>query len=323
MHWYDAAVIAVAAILVIRGWFRGLVREVVEVALLLLGTLVVFRLSGPIGTVLSAMANIPYEVGRIVAGVVIFAGLIVGSMVLGRVIVIALKVLPGGSLLNRVGGSAMGAVYAAVIVVLATTMISVLPLPDEREAAIDEAIGESDLGSLIVDPEGQTQEFLRSLSGESLYASVLSLRSVVGNRLAAGTLPIPLPTVEPSAVAVRSDDAAVVFAGLNEARVAFGGEPLTWSPDLAAVAETRAARVYVSRRLQLDGRLESDLSNAAIPGTIHTEAVVIASLPDGIIEAFESTSLYADALFDSRYRDIGVGVVDGPYGLVSVFVISA
>jgi uncharacterized membrane protein required for colicin V production len=319
---YDLVAVAVAAGFVIRGWLRGFVREVIELLVLVSGVVVVFRFSAPIGTVLSAMANIPYELARIVGGVVAFVVLVVGGAIVSRVIVGALKIVPGASVLNRFGGAAVGLAFAAVIIVLGTTMIGVAPLPTDGIEAVDREIGSSNIGAEIVTPNGRVQGFMGSLSGESMYGSILAIRQIAGDRLAAGTIPFPLPTVEQSELASDIEGAQAVFAGLNSYRVAVGQDPLTWSRDLEDVAEKRAKRTYVSGQLSLDDRLDADLAGASIPGTIHTDGIVIGASTDGVIEAFTTTSRYAEALADSEFRRAGVALVVGPYGLVSVFVVS-
>lgn len=322
MNVYDLVVIGVAAGLALRGWLRGFVREAVEVIVLVVGVVVIFRFSAPIGTVLSAMANIPYEVARIVGGGVVFGVIVLGSAILSRVIVVALKIVPGASVLDRVGGAAVGLLYASVFVVLATTMLGVAPFPNDITDRLDEQVNGSAIGSEIVEPQGWIQGYVGSLSGESLYGSVLAIRQIVGDRLAAGTLPIPLPTVDRDELASLIEESEAVFSGLNSYRVAEGQEPLTWSSDLASVADTRARRAYLSGELSLDDRLDADLASSSIPGTIHIDAIVIGASVDGVVEAFTTTPSYAAALAGAEYRRGAVAVVEGPYGLVSVVVVS-
>jgi uncharacterized protein YkwD len=163
---------------------------------------------------------------------------------------------------------------------------------------------------------------MASLSGESMYGSILAIRQIAGDRLAAGTIPIPLPSVEHLELASDTEGAQAVFAGLNSHRVAMGQEPLTWSNDLGEVADERTKRTYVSGQLSLDDRLDADLADASIPGTIHTDGIVIGASTDGVVEAFTTTPRYSEALTGSEFRRVGIAVVDGPYGLVSVFVVS-
>jgi hypothetical protein len=80
--------------------------------------------------------------------------------------------------------------------------------------------------------------------------------------------------------------------------------------------------VYHSGTLALDPGLGTALEAQGVPGTINTEMVVLAASTDGVAEAFVGASAYRDAIFETQYRKAGIGVIDGPYGLLAVLVLS-
>ena len=127
---YDLIVAAIAIALVVRGWMRGVLREALEVAVLVVGVFLVFRLSPVVGSIFAGMANIPYEVARIAAGTFLFFVLVVGGALVARVVSTALKLVPGATFLNRIGGAAVGAGYAALVVILGTTVLSAAHLSE-------------------------------------------------------------------------------------------------------------------------------------------------------------------------------------------------
>jgi uncharacterized membrane protein required for colicin V production len=323
VYLYDWIVLGIAAAFVVRGWRRGLVREAVEVAVLVGGAVVVFRLAPAVGTILAGMANVPYEAARLAGGVVLFFALIIGGALVSRVIAGALKIMPGATALNRLGGSLIGFAYAAVVVVLATTLLAVAPLSEGVRASIEERMLESRVGSELLEADGEVQQIVASLSGESIFGSVIAVRQAVGDRLAAGTIPVPFPSVDRSDLSSKPAIADDIFDALNVHRIQQGLLPLAFSADLAPIAESRALRVYLSGVLALDDRLAADLSGAAVPGTIHTDMVVIAASGDGASEAILDAAGYSDKLEDSVYRTAAVGVIDGPYGLITVVVLAA
>lgn len=323
METYDWIVLAIAGVLVVRGWFRGAMREALDVSLLLFGSLLVFRLSPAVGTVLAGMANIPYEVARVVAGILLFGVLIVGSIVAGKFIASAAHIIPGVTTLNKLLGASIGFVYAAVVVVLATTLIAATPLPATAESSVETNIGGSAVGSYVASPNGLIGKSLSVLSGQEILRSVIAVRQAVGDRLMAGTIPIPLPRVDDEVLSPSQSDAQEVFDTLNRDRLSEGLEPLAWSPDLAVVAVARATDTYRSGFLSLDGDLSGALEAAGIPGTIHADMVVIGASTDGVVEAIVTTSDYRRMVVDPAYRKSGVGVVQGPYGLIAVQVLSA
>ena len=81
--------------------------------------------------------------------------------------------------------------------------------------------------------------------------------------------------------------------------------------------------MYGSGLLTLDDDLGTALAAAGIPGTISDDLVVIAASPDGIVEAIVGVDAYRSLIEDADYRKAGIGVVEGPYGLIAVQVVSA
>lgn len=319
---YDWAIVAIAGAFLIRGWRRGAIREAIDIALLLFGTIVVFRMSPMVGTIVSGMANVPYEVGRVIAGGLIFLILIVGSILLGRVIATALHIVPGGRSIDRLGGSAIGLGYGVIAVVLGTTLMSVLPLPASARTVVDESIAGSSVGSVVIDPAGPIQPAISLTSGATVLTSVNAVREAVGQRLAAGTIPIPFPSPDRSELAPSQATAQEVFDEINRERISEGLDPLAWSSDLAIVAVSRSTHVYASGLLTLDDQLPRAMKAAGIPGTINNDLVVMAGSADGLAEAIVSTGPYRAIVIDPAFRKAGVGVVEGPYGLVAVQVLT-
>jgi len=319
---YDLIVAAIVVAFVVRGWMRGLLREALEVAALLVGIFLVFRLSPVVGSIISGMANVPFEVARIVAGVVLFFVLIIGGALVARLMSAMLHVVPGATVLNRIGGAFIGAGYATLVIVLATTLASVVPMPGGVRGTVDESIGASQVGRRILEPSGPVQQIVSSVSGEDVFSTVIAIQDAVGARLAAGTIPIPLPGVGDSPLPPSQIAAQQVFDSLNRTRIAEGLDPLGWSGDLAVVAVTRASSVYRSGRLALDDDLAESMAAQGLPGTINTEMVVLAATPEGVAEAFRGATIYKAAIFDRQYRKAGVGIIDGPYGLLAVQVLS-
>lgn len=322
MQVYDWVIVAIAAVFAFRGWRRGLVREIVEIAVLFAGTMIVFRMSPAVGAVLSGMANIPPEAARITGGVVILIVLMVGSFLVSRIVAGSLKIVPGATTLNRLGGALVGIGYTFLIVVVATTLISAAPLPSNLRESFDASVEDSVVGALIVSPDGVVQSWFATVSGEGIFGAVIAVRDAVGDRLMAGTLPIPLPGVGDSALVPSQSAAESVFDDLNAVRINSGVDPLASSPDLAIVAVARADDVYRSGFLRLDDSLDDALAAQGIPGTITGEMLVIAATPNGLSEAFLSVESYRAMTVDSAFRKAGVGVVKGPYGLISVVVFS-
>ncbi len=320
---YDVIIAAIAAALVIRGWMRGVLREALELAVLLVGSFLVFRLSPVIGSIIAGMANIPYEVARIAAGVILFVVLVIGGALVARLLSLSLKLVPGATVLNRLGGAIVGAGYAALVVVLGTTLLSAAPMSGGVRITVAESVGASPIGARIIEPNGAIQRTVASVSGEKIFTAVAAPQETVGARLVAGTLPIPLPAVGEAALPPSQTAAHLVFDSLNRIRILEGLDPLGRSGELAVVGVSRGDQVYRSGTLALDNGLAGALEAQGVPGTINTEMVVLAASTDGVAEAFVGATAYREAILDTQYRRAGIGVIDGPYGLLTVLILSA
>ena len=322
MSAYDWAIIVVGITFVVVGWRRGLLREAIDLGLLVFGSLIVFRLSPVLGTIVSGMANIPYEVGRVLAGVFVFVGLVVGAILVGRIVASTMRVVPGVTTLDKLGGAAIGLGFAFVVTVLGTTLLVASPLPDGVRSPFAEAVEASPVGSSLIDASGVARPIVAVITGDELYGAVIAVREAVGERLIAGTIPIPFPSVDGVDLSPSQTLAQKVFDDVNRERISAGIDPLAWSPDLALVSVSRASNVYQSGVLALDAELSAALAAAGVPGTIHTDMVVMAASADGLVEAITTASAYDATITDPTFRKAGVGVVDGPYGLVAVQVLS-
>lgn len=322
MQVYDWVVLVVVAAFAVRGWRRGLMREVVELGVLFVGTILVFRLSPIVGAVIAGMANIPSELARVLGGLVILVALVVGAAFVSRLLSISMKIVPGASTINRLGGTLVGMGYAVLIVVLATTLLTAAPLPTIVRDSFDSSVQESVIGSEIVAPGGLVQTTFSSVSGEQIFGAVISVRDAVGDRLMVGTLPIPLPGVGDDRLVPSQAAAQQVFDEVNAERIKKGVDPLGWSSELAIVSVSRANNVYRSGVLRLDDGLEGALEAEGIPGTIHDEMLAIAASPNGLAEALVSSTAYEAMISDPQFKRAGVGVVEGPYGLIVVQVLS-
>jgi hypothetical protein len=133
---------------------------------------------------------------------------------------------------------------------------------------------------------------------------------------------VPFPSAERSDLSSQPPIADAVFHDLNRHRIEQGLVPLVFSADLAPIAEVRAVRVYLSGVLALDDRLDADLLASGVPGTIHEEMVVISASGDGAAEALLQTAAYKQLIQDPAYRKAAVGAIHGPYGLITVVVLS-
>ena len=158
----DLIAVAVLVLLVIRGWVRGFVREAIDVATLVLGAILAFRLAPLVGRLVTGVFGWSPEPARILGGAAIFVVITIGAAFAGSAIHRALNKLPGTSLLNHVAGAGLGAVYAAVLAIVAVTLVSAVPLP----AVLSDELEDSVVAATIIDPDGPAQRAVGAISGD-------------------------------------------------------------------------------------------------------------------------------------------------------------
>ena len=123
----DFILLGVFGLFGVRGWRRGLVREALDVLTLIIGAVLAFRMARPIGAVIVEIMDISPEVARIVGGIVAFIAISIGASIAAHFLHRSIRILPGLPLLNRLGGAALGLVYALVLATLAFSFLRVLP----------------------------------------------------------------------------------------------------------------------------------------------------------------------------------------------------
>ncbi len=296
----DLVVFSLLALLVVRGWSRGFVRQAIDVATLIVGAALALRLAAPLGSLITATLGWSPHLARIVGGAVLFLGLSIAAGVAGGVIHRSLHHLPGTNLLNRGAGAALGALYATVLVIVVLSLLAALPLPSAMASAMER----SKVAKRVVDPDGPAQHLVGAVSGDRAMQSMIWLQRVVGDWLLVGDgdQGVGLPG-ESSGLRPSVEGARTVAAAVNEARAAAGETPLTWVDEMSVSAVARAGVIY------RDGSFTGD---EPVPGV--EERLVLAPTMATAAQAVDGAG---------PYRAGGIGVVDGPYGVLVVVLLEA
>jgi membrane protein required for colicin V production len=307
----DFIVLALVVSLVVRGWVRGLVREAIDIGTLIIGALLAFRLAPTAGRLLSDLTDLSPEPARVIGGVVLFIAITVGATILGSVIHRSIKHLPGLTTLNRIGGAALGVVYAVVLVVVAATLLSAAPM----SSAVADEVDQSAVIAFVVEPDSVAQDVIGLLSGDRALQSMIWIRGAVdGWTIDPRVTDVTLPGMDiESGVHASSGTALFLFEEINRDRSEAGLNPLTWSESMSLVAVTRAFDVYRSGSFEAASPIADRLSVVDISGSASDEYLLLAPTPDGLAEAANT---------GEGFTAVGVGVVDGPLGLMAVIVLA-
>ena len=303
----DVLVGTILILLVIRGWMKGLIREAIDVGTLIVGAVIALRLAPVAGRLLTAIFGMSPEASRLVGGVLLFVAIWVGASVAGMLIQRSIKILPGLSTLNRLGGAALGAVYTIVLVVIGLTLMSAAPLP----SAVAEEVDRSAVAAYVSEPVGGPQRAFGLISGDRALQSMAWIRGTVDAWVIDPTVTnVTIPLIDGGAgIHVSSDAARSLFDAINNERIDNGLQPLEWSDSVAIVATTRAYTAYRSGSFVPEVSIEDDLTASDVTFVDANEGIVLAATTEGLAVAFDSGGAFTHA---------GVGVVEGPYGLIAV-----
>lgn len=306
--------------LTIRGWMRGFVKEIISLAVLVVGTVASFRLSTPLGRVFAAMSGASPDASRLVAGIAIFLGVAVGAALISRVLHLGMRVLPGVSTLNRAAGAALSLVAMALVVTLAASLATVVPLPEAVAAEMEQ----STVADTLTQPGGVPQRVLGFLSGDRVVEITLRIRELTGNARAVATSgnPVQIPAAAGAELERLPDTEDAVFALLNRERVAAEVAPLPRSSGLDQIAYDLAMEGYTTGRLRIYEGLEfrALLNSVGLPSIARTQSVVLAASPEAGHAAIVEES--ASPMTGPEYSKAGIAVIRGPQGLLIVEVLT-
>ncbi len=309
------------ASLAVRGWLRGLVREAMDLAGLVLGVLVAFRLSGPTGSFLVERFGVGPEVARLAAGIVLLILTGTGLSIVAYKLTRIMK-LPGLNLTNRLLGSLLALAWGTLIAMAVVAVVRALPLP----AAATEALDSSEVASQITGPDSLPSEIFLALAGDDVLSSLGRLRTTVGGErlVLDGDDRVEIQAAAPEELEVADGDARLVFAALNRERVDREREPLVWSEGLAAVALGHAQEMYVegyvSHVSPITGTVADRVKAADIPLVAVGENLALASSAAAVHLALMDSDGHRANILSVDFDRVGVAAVQGPLGLMVVQV---
>ena len=316
----DLVLGAALVILAIYGWMQGLVRAVISLAVLVVGTVASFRLSGPLGEVVADMSGTSPDAARMVAGLGVFMLITIAAAILSRMLHLGIRFLPGVSTLNRAAGAALTLAASALAITILLSLASVAPLPE----AFAEEIEGSVVAETLTEPDGMPQQVLGMMSGDRVVELNLRIRELTGDRSAVASSSVPV-VVPPSAAADLNRVPAAeedMFQLLNEERVAQEASPVVRSSGLDQVAFDLAMQGYGSGTIEVDNETElrDRLNRAGIPTTARAEIAVLAASPEAghaaLVERVPSV------MGSAEFTKAGVVVLEGPVGLLIIEILT-
>ncbi len=306
--------------LFVRGWMRGLVRELIGLAVIVVGIFLAFRLSGPAGGLVEDMTGTGADVSRFIGGVAVFLLISVGGAAVSFVLHRGIRFLPGLPTMNRVGGAGFAAAAGLLVTTVALSALALVPLSESWQQRVDD----SAIGGFLIEPGGLPQTALGFVGGDSVVSTVLDLQDLVGERhLVGSTARITLPPADADDLKYAQRDSTKVYELVNATRVDAGSDPLTRSVVLDGVAEDLAMDLYMSGSFGIAPDVEERIEDSGLPVVAAVEVVGLGASPDSVHEGLIGEPATASTLEGADFRRMGVAAVHGPIGLVTVVLLAA
>jgi membrane protein required for colicin V production len=305
--------------LLVRGWRRGFVRESLDLVGLVVGLWVAIRLSGPLGEFLADRFGATPEVATIGAGIALFLLFGVAMSIAAHYLSKVMN-LPGLTLVNRLGGAAVAALWGIAIVLVIVNLSRVLPFTDDR-------FDDSTVAQAIAGPDAVPQQVFLGLGSDGILAPLASIQDLFGGNRAVpeSNEVLQIPSAAPDEVRQVRDETGPFLERVNEHRAERGLAPLGVSGSLVAVAEQRAVEMYTTGRISRDhppgGSVADDVAEAGVRLAVVGENLALAiswrAAFDAMLESPTALTLLDDPAFDRT----GLSIVDGPTGRLVVLVL--
>ena len=309
------------AVLLIRGWMRGFVRETMDLVGVVAGVAIGFRLSGPVGEFLSDSFGTSPEVSQIMAGVAIFLLVGIGASLLAGWLS-RITNLPGLRLGNKALGSAVALAWGVFLAVLVLSVAVALPLPEQ----VDEQMQGSAIARELTDPEGIPQQAFQVIAGDQVLQAVINLDQMlqVEKVIVQENETYRLVAVDSGELHVAEAAAEDIFDRVNIARLEAGLDPVKWSAGLADVAEAYASELYTEGIFghvsPTTGDVADRVEAAGIPFVLVGENLALAPTPATVHDGLMGSEGHRANILEPGFTKVGVGAVRGPLGLMVVEV---
>lgn len=304
--------------LLVRGWLRGFVREILDLAGLIIGLWLAIRLGAPFGDFLTKSFGVTPEVARIGAGIGLFLLFGVAMSVAAHYLT-KLMNLPGLTMINRAGGAAVAGAWGVAIVVVLINLVRVMPLPESWDAQL----GESTVVAALAGPNALPQEMFNTLAGDNVMAALAAIQDVFGKNRAVpeGDEQLTFPPAAPDEIRQVRNEADQIVDELNEYRSGLEIRAVQVSAAITEAAEARAVAMYVEGVLARAPDCVGTLAGFGARVAECGQGVALAGSALGALDGILDSQTGTAALGASGYDRVGVAVVDGPTGrLVMIYI---
>ena len=173
---FDLIVLVAGTLLAIRGWMKGLLRQLATLLPFALGLLIVVRLSPSWASVVEDWLGIPYVAGLMLVGLVLWAGVGIGGWIVLHALARVAR-FPGLNTADRVAGAVFGVIWLVMAIMALTWFASFLSLPD----TLTTMLSESGAVEWVVAPDSLPRRLLDALTGDSWDTMLIRVSEISGS----------------------------------------------------------------------------------------------------------------------------------------------
>lgn len=307
----DVVVVLLVGIGAVRGAVQGIARTATDLVGLLLGIPIAFRLGGVAGDLLFSGFAPVY--GRTLGAVILLA--ILGASV-SRFAANSLG--PPIDAIDQVGGAMLGFVRGVSFATLAVILVSGVA----GSAGSAGYTTGSVFGDFVTDPDSWPLSAFSAATGDIQLAQAVAFNHEFpgGPLLSEGFQVLPATAI---ADLQRDPEAGVRITLLvNEERSAAGLPTLTWSSALTEVAARYATEMategFFSHTSPRSGDVGDRLASAGIGFRVAGENLAWGPTVDRIHNGLMDSPTHRANILNGRFRNVGIGVMHGPLGLMVV-----
>lgn len=302
---------------IINGWRRGSFINFFYLITLVLGIGLGYRYSDYVGNFVQGWLNSEKQVSEIIAGTVILLGVLTFASIIISILPNKIKNSPV-DMGSRFFGSIFSFSWINLLLCIIFTLVSLFSLPP----SLQKLSQESKLVTFYVSATSFPQEVLSRITGTDILMSINKITELTGSSsYVDGCLEIGRATE--AEIQLRPDLALELISTINDYRVNLSLDYLESRQNLSDVAEEYAHKMYTQgffcHQDPLDSseakeRLEKNNINFNSIG----ENLVLAASIDLANESILQSQKHKNTVESSSYRFIGIGVVEGPLGLIVV-----
>lgn len=316
----DAAVAAIVLFAAVRGWRNGTLREGTGLLALFAGLAIAPALAGPVGAAIETFSNMRVNMARLIGLIVVIA--LIELLVIFLVRRKTRDVELGGPRwLDRAGGVVVALFRGITIAVLFLYALLAISATDPELPGFTEGVMTSASGGVLADGGAPVPSFYDGIIArtDDMRGLTLSVRQQTGFRDSERSDRVSFAPADRAVRPAPSSEEELLEL-VNRERAAAGLEPLQWCDRCAEVARSHSRDMYEQgyfSHVDVEGVDPFERMQAARIGYASAgENLAIAPTAAEAHQGLMASSDHRENILRGTFDEVGIGVFEGPYGLM-------